>query len=197
MHELHDKQTFYVHLRKNLIRFDAVILRLIPFLVLVGLLLLPSSWAKDKAQEERVTPPRAEPVRPASRISAADLELVKQVFKTKKRRPMDLGTDEDLSELESTWQSYWWSGEDALFNTNGLVITGQTDWGPNWKPYGMVGLEEQVTFERYGKYRHAHVGVGIKYAFTSQVASFIEFRAQSSSAVPQEGLVRLGMHFSY
>lgn len=161
------------------------------------LLLLPSTRAEDKTEEKYTTPPRAEPVRPPQRISASDLELVEQIFQTKKRRPMDLASDEDLSELESAWQSYWWSGEDALFNTKGLVITGQTEWGPNLKPYGLVGLEEQVTFERYGKHRHAHIGFGIKYAFTTQIASFIEFRAQSSSAVPQEGLVRVGMHLSY
>ncbi|MEM1157840.1 MAG: hypothetical protein AAF649_10900 [Verrucomicrobiota bacterium] len=169
---------------------------LLPWVIVFGWF-LPSLQAENQAGEERVAAPRAEPVRPASRISAADLELVKQVFQKKQRRPMDLGRDEELSDLDATWQSYWWGGEDALFNTKGLVITGQTDWGPDWKPYGLLGLEEQVTFERYGKYRHAHVGFGIKYAFTTEIGSFLEFRARSSSAMPQEGLMRLGMHFSY
>ena len=191
------KPTFYIQKRKKLVYLLIVMLRQFILGVVALLCVLPVIQAEDKAEEKRAAAPRAEPVRAPERISASDLELVEQVFQTRKRSPLDTGSDQDLAESDSTWQSYWWSGEDALFNTKGLVITGQTDWGVNWKPYGLVGLEEQVTFERYGKYRHAHVGLGIKYAFTPQLASFMEFRAQSSSAVPQEGLVRLGMHFSY
>jgi len=189
--------TFYIQKYKKLVPSFIVILRQCILGVVAFGLLLPMLQAGDKAQEKRPVAPGAKSVRPVARPSASDLELVEKIFQTRKRSPLDVGTEQDLSDRDSVWQSYWWSGSDALFNTKGLVITGQTDWGVKWKPYGLLGLEEQVTFERYGKYRHAHVGIGIRYAFTPQIASFMELRAQSSSAVPQEGLVRLGMHFSY
>lgn len=169
----------------------------LPLLLAIMSWSVPCLFSAEDKSAEMPSAPRAEPVRQTSRIAPADLELVKQVFQTRKGRPMDISSADQISQLESTWQSYWWSGEDALFNTKGLVITGKTDWGPDWKPYGLVGLEEQVTFERYGKRRHAHVGIGVKYAFSDQFGSFLEFRAQSSSAIPQEGLVRIGMHLSY
>jgi hypothetical protein len=173
-----------------------VLLRL-TVITAASLLALPAAAVDKKSQVERKSPPRAEPVRPVRHVSPSDLELVERVFQKKKKTPVGARNDRPISELETVWQSYWWSGEDALFNTKGLVITGQTDWGPKWKPYGLIGLEEKVTFESYGKRRDAQLGIGVKYAFTDQLGSFLEFRALSSSAVPQEGVLRVGIHVLY
>jgi len=148
-------------------------------------------------------PPRAERAITARTesmmISSSELELVRSISKTQKGRPMDrFDRKEDaLPDQGTRWESFWWDGDSSLFNTSGFVITGRTAWGENWKPFALIGLEDQVTFERYGHRRQGHLGLGVEYALTDSVGLFSEFRAVATSGLPTEGIARAGVHLIY
>lgn len=104
---------------------------------------------------------------------------------------------EFLSDSGVAWQSYWWDGANALYNTSGLVITGTPDFSEKWKSYALIGLEDQVTFERHGRKRQGHLGLGVEYSLSESVGLFSEFRAVATSGLPTEGIARAGIHLVY